>query len=61
MSSTEYPFSRILITLHSQKSLVASSIMFPSKGRPEIYFKEINGEKWLPIDIYSIERIEFEQ
>jgi len=61
MSSTEFPFSRILITLHDQRSLVASSIMFPSKGRPEIYLKDIQSEKWLPVDIYSIAKIEFEQ
>ena len=61
MSYPEFQFSQIKVTLHNKNILLASSLMFPQKGRPEIFLKEMDHEKWIQLDIYAIERIEFER
>jgi hypothetical protein len=60
MSPTEFPFSQIKVTLLNKNVLIASSLMFPSKGKPEIYFLNQETEKWIQVDIYAIQSIEFE-
>ncbi len=59
MSPGEFPFSQIQVTLTNQSTLLASSLMFPQKGRPEVYFKEMDTEKWKQVDLYAIESIVF--
>ncbi|MBK7029625.1 MAG: hypothetical protein IPH45_10605 [Bacteroidales bacterium] len=59
MSTSEYAFPKIQVTLTNNKTLLASSIMFPQRGRSEIFLKEYDNEKWLPVDIYLIDKIEF--
>ena len=59
MSSDEYPFSQIKVTLNNNSILLASSLMFPQKGKPEIYLKEMDKDKWRQVDLYAIESIVF--
>ena len=60
MSPVEYPFSKILVTMDDARILTASSIMFPQKGKPEIYLKLENTDNWIQVDLYSIGKIEFQ-
>jgi hypothetical protein len=59
MSSVEYPFSQIKVTLLNKSILLASSMMFPQKGKPEIFFLEKDKQKWIQVDIYTIQSIDF--
>jgi hypothetical protein len=61
MSSDEYPFSQIKVTLVNKSILLASSLMFPQKGKPELYLKDTVSQKWKQVDLYAIESIDFIQ